>query len=810
MYFFVDPAQLLTQTDAQAYGPVQNQEDTHYRVTSKFQVQSDTPAIAALGGVVLVQPHATDPALCNVAIKVDDPADARTQFDKIDYLIYRGLRRDSFLTAATTPTLLPKDPTNSDLVARLWQAQEQVQQDAVKLGLALTALPPTPDNLGFNRLNPGQTLEAAFADTSYFYPLFKLEAGCSLGTFASGIEAGFEVVVFDRFYQPTVGDLRLAEMVFEVPATPGSTAGHDADYTTQRTRENILNYIDPAAYYTMHYQGGVSYKDASGSHPCSTVELIGSKLLEAFLPAKNRIYLDIRNELGGSLNFYRDNEGPAGFEDQHFKYGFDAQTLALSNYYTSKWPLFSLVVDPSLTTGTQLLVQVRQGHNPRPLLFVEYGYPVPVGSTQPLLGNQCFFEATATGAAEWSATLRLPLLPPNTARTHPLWFIKLRCIRQEVPASLATDVPGAPLRTYALDNVFGPFRADMLANSQLGNSVLPGKQYLANVDGQGGSIVQIRKIQNNKLITWKAERLFTFPMREQGSLFAPGALFPPVFFDDRAETRWLVQPGVITRQITVQHNGRPLPLLREDFSLASNALPDLPSPSLTLLTQQIRDYILPALSPFNPALDNVRAVFGSVTREQDDVSVAGAVDANSLVPVNASIKYISTQLQLGGLGQNAQFTTNLLLSAVPCYTLDSNTFVSEAEVLNLAVLKSNPDSFISVDDFVKYVKVVEEVYAADDTNAIQTATRLRQHYYGPWASGTIVVENGKGLVFNKAIARARYLTASGAVLLGASMLQSAASRAAYTHLLSHADENLIGDNPSPYLVIKNSYSKKYE
>ena len=274
MYFFTDPAKLIVQTDPQAYGPVKDAEATKYRVTSKFRVSGDAPAIAALGGIVLVQPHADNPELCNLAIKVNDLADDRTQFDKIDYLIYRGIRRSSFLTAGPAPTLIPEAPDNSGLVASIWASYAKAKQEQPLLGLLIPYPPPTADALGFNQPDGAQTLEATFANSSRLGQLPVVKAELSLGMFAPDVDAGIELVVFDRFYRPTVGDLRKAEMVFEVASPATAVAGHDADYATQRTRENILNYLDPAAYYTMHYRRGVSYLDSSGTeHLCDNVEM---------------------------------------------------------------------------------------------------------------------------------------------------------------------------------------------------------------------------------------------------------------------------------------------------------------------------------------------------------------------------------------------------------------------------------------------------------------------------------------------------------------------------------------------------------
>ena len=801
MFFFIDPAKLInTQTDAQAYGPVEGAETIKYRVTSKFQLSTSTPAIAALDGIVLVQPHATDPMLCNIALKVNDLDDSRTQFDKIDYIIYRGLLRSSFLTTATTPTLLPADPSNSGLMADIWAHYTKAQADAAKLGLPTNFLPPTADWLGFNRTVTTQTLEAAFADTSRLAPLASAKAGKSLGTFAAHVDAGIEFVIFDRFYQPTVADLRRAEMVFEVATTPTSVAGHDDSYETQRTRENILNYIDPAAYYTMHYRKGVEYKDSAGTvHPCSDVPAIMQRLLGSF-KTKNCLYLDIRNELGGSLNFYRDNEGLGADQNKHIALGFDAQNLSPVSYYTNNWPIFSLVDISAASNLGNLYVAFRQAHNPRPLLYVDYGYGYTFPTGPELLTNQNRFVDCTDSGKDWSLPLPLKMLPPTTVGSgHPVWFVKLMCIRQQVPADLATTVPSAPPRHYNLDGVFGPLRADMLVSKNT-NYILPGKKYMAGLSG--GAIVQIRRIQGADEVTFLAERLAAYGTSST-SPFAFTALWAPRFYDTSPATKWLVQPGVITKQVNLEQNGTSITILRQDLTMDGSTVA-APAPSLTLLTQQVQDYILPALTSFSPQRDEVFIAFDAVTKGQEVLLPPRPFEAK---------KYISAQLKLTGLLANGTYTSTNPLSVLTCYTLDSVVFVTQSAALHLPLEKiSNPDAYIKVNKIIDYVKAVEASYAADDGRT--TAARIRVQYYG---SSIPIIEDKKsffpfvstylkGQVFNYAVAHAP----SNVSLDYGSMQQTPASREAYSRLLTHADENGIESNPSPYIVFENPNTKIFE
>ena len=695
-------------------------------------------------------------------------------------------------------------------MASIWAAYTKAQLDAQQLLLNFLFIEPNADWLGFNRTDSTQTLEAAFADTTRLCPLATVTAGMSLGTFANNAEAGIEFIIFDRFYRPTIDDLRKAEMCFTVPLTSGSIPGHDTNYVDQRARENILNYIDPAAYYTMHYRIGVNYKDSSGTtHLCSTAEAIGSQLLSSFVPSQNRIYLDIRNELGSSLNFYRDNEGTGSDQGIHIQYGYDKNApLTPKNYYTNNWPIFSEVINPASVNATTIALQVRQAHNPQPLLFLDYGYPAIAASTLTLKPDERFTDVTQTNATDWSEIKELKLLSPSTVTFHPIWFIKIMCIRQVVPANLPAVVPTAPPRRYVLDHVFGPFRTDMLNASEKGNKILPGKKYMAGLDG--GAIVHVRKIQGTTELTFQVERLFVFG---KYSLlpFTPAALWPNRFFDNSADTKWLIQPGIITKQINLTPNGIPLTMLQQDFSL-DGASVTTPAPSITLLTQQVQDYIIPALALFSPDLDESYMTFHDITREQDQYHIS---------PISSSerLKYISCNVQIASLLATGVYYNNAPLSVITCYTLDSITFVARGAALHLILNKaSNPEAYIPAAKLIDYVKSVEEAY--NDKNGLITAARIRVHYYGnsiplkesgPSTSAlglafSILGRFGStyalGKVFDAAVARAP----TNVSLDYHTMQGSEESREAYNRLTTHADENGIESNPSPYIVLQNPAS----
>ena len=854
MYFFVNPAALAPQLPAQAYGPVVGQETTSYRVTSKFCVTADTPAIAALAGVVLVQLHDKYPDdLCNLAIKVSDIDDSRAQFDRVDYIIYRGLRRSTLFTSAQPAALAPLQPTgaNSDLLQQAWAAY------VVDQPLYPAVAPPTTDWLGLNYSNalPDTTLEAGFANAQYNKHLLRIKAGASLGNFADkvgsvAVDAGIEFVLVDRFYQPTLADLRAPEMLIQVPAST-DPAGHETDYAAQRTRENILNYIDPAAYYTMHYRGGVAYTNGGPPPPLLTdAGAIADTLLGAFGPSKNRLYLDIRNDLGGSLNFYRDNEGVGADANTHFKIGFtDAQPLQATSYYTNSWPIFSVVVNSAAANRGNLYLAFLQAYNPKPLLFVDYCYGYHTDAGTELLTTENRFKSLAAPGATWSQPLNLKLVPPVSSSGHPVWFVKLMCIRQQMPATVPAN-GSIPLRNHPLDYVFFPLSAELINPSAPTGTltVLPSKRYVGAVGDGVGTMVEVSVMLTQNLAVFRAHPLLTPE---------PPVLVTPRTYSEEDEQPWQLLPGIKARKSIYQDStGKTVSFIKQTVSDTGVRAPNQDILALTILRSQLVTELIPATNSFAPTIDESRLVAATALRTQATLKAVSVPFFN--IPYEVPDQhYWMLNLKVAGLTSSGSYlASNPFTSVVHAYTLDNVNFFTDESLngLNLDIT-SNPDGYFSTDDLIKYVKIVEKVYydvesLGDhaDSNALQTCTRIRVHSYGAFADaenitptnllripiinpiGTVVdklkqtgpAEYVKGAGFVASLPRARYvadrkgfndpvLVAPAIRLLAAQIRLRAADLAqvdggleAYHHLVASADENGIGDNPSPYVRVLNT------
>jgi hypothetical protein len=110
----------------------------------------------------------------------------------------------------------------------------------------------------------------------------------------------------------------------------------------------------------------------------------------------------------------------------------------------------------------------------------------------------------------------------------------------------------------------------------------------------------------------------------------------------------------------------------------------------------------------------------------------------------------------------------------------------------------NPAATIPLADFIRYVESVERAYPSDSPTDI--LTRIRVQYYsgiafeqlipGAHTSDFQIVSGGMGPPMGVSIPRTL-----SSVRLGQE------DPAAFEHLTARADENALGDNPSPYIVL---------
>ena len=278
-HFFTDVASLSAQTGP-SFGPVST---TVYRVDRPVLVAEDAIAYAPVNARVLAQWN--DQGHLNIIMQplVIDPV-----FSNISFIIYKNIDPSSLLSGNNIAAR-----TESDLTELLWTIQER--NDAEQ-EISPSAV-PTSDLV--NLFTSDTNSDDYVADTYSTLMLFLTEngknlpcvsSGDSLGRFLGGtVHATIEICTETQTYIEILANSRKSSHTLDVSSISDSSV-------LKTTREQILNFIDPLAYWS-----NLSYR-AEGIYTVGSDALLSFSTIGVIF-AQNRIYLDIRNEDGDSFNF---------------------------------------------------------------------------------------------------------------------------------------------------------------------------------------------------------------------------------------------------------------------------------------------------------------------------------------------------------------------------------------------------------------------------------------------------------------------------------------------------------------------------
>lgn len=391
---WADMSLVSPQTAANAYGPDSILPTQKFRVTSVFSPSglATVPAYAAFTGTIFLQRDAVDNTKVNLLLK--PLQQSRIGFTPVKYFVYRGLRLSDFLkgsSAADELIVRAKTGTEPPFITYLQDVYTQLQADS-----GAAAAPLSSSALGWR---PGTQLPTDKVDRYFFasdadFQLPVVPMGMQLGSFAGGAanRFGVEIVLEEGLYQPDLAWARRGEYVIDL-----SVGGPYTPAQLNEKREEILNYIDPAAYYGLHFQAGIQTPDAAS--PIKKGSALFTYAMQPFA-TKHNVYLDIRNESGYSLDYYGNYDDGAG---NHVRVGFDEAGLAPSPYATSGWPVLIRPVRSGQTTdSTPVLLQLRINDNIRPLVFVEWSELISESSADKFVAD---LDLVELGATDWTKTI---------------------------------------------------------------------------------------------------------------------------------------------------------------------------------------------------------------------------------------------------------------------------------------------------------------------------------------------------------------------------------------------------------------------
>lgn len=478
-YTFTDFADLNTQPSNLAFGPSTGSETNKFRVTSSFTASSDVNAYAMVNGFVMIQPGATADKVNLILRPFTQPIPG---FSKVKYIIYRGLRMDEFIdTNDDTKVVAENLAENSEWITQLYSTHHNLNPSGEFLSKAL----------GYDPSNQliSDLIDDYFFSTNSDFQLPFIARGAQLGKFfANGgsSDFGIDIILEDRKFIPNLDYARKAFHEIDITGLP---TGTDAEKFTKRVKQDeILNFMDLAAFYGIHHTEEGKVRRRNGSNNTEPIPLtdLYSDVIDKFA-TRNAVYVDIRNELGDSLNFFTNYNDGSGNQIQ---LGTESGTLALMAYQTHGWPV--LIKDnasaPFDTDNdfNEIFLQLRVDDNLSPMLFVKHGDL----STTAVKNKFVEGDNLISGANPW--TNEIGLTYPNTgtsgAKLNVSWFLKLNYSRK---LDSNTVYPNTVVQTnYYADNLFGSIDAvqpwDSSENTQW--NMLQADQY---VDGSESGFGQV-------------------------------------------------------------------------------------------------------------------------------------------------------------------------------------------------------------------------------------------------------------------------------------------------------------------------------
>ena len=394
-FFFTDVDLLNEQQQPQAFGPAGTSGGMDvFNVTSRHTAIADPNTYALCKGIVCIQNDAGNPNLVNLILKpVSQPG---FDFPRIKYVIYRGLLKDQLITGSEIAA-----KTNNDLTRSLWNSQEARNRSTNE------SENPPQQALGIDlsvSLANTVSIDNLFYRQSADFQLPIVSAGWSLGKFTN---AGFSVeIMVDRMgFDPPLGKVRSNNNLVTVTTLPGSPTQLQ-QFEHWHDKEEILNYIDPCAFFGLFYHSKIMVKQSSGHSEKMKGNEVYDNLLVKFYN-KNVSYLDIRNEYNHSFNYFK-NYGNS------INIAFDASSAPSSlNYYANGWPILMLNNShfPPSNNSNKNVFKVQMpdggGDNTLPLLFLSTGY---ISSAYPKQskGKNKFFQLEVTSGFTNEVSFALP------------------------------------------------------------------------------------------------------------------------------------------------------------------------------------------------------------------------------------------------------------------------------------------------------------------------------------------------------------------------------------------------------------------
>lgn len=433
LHAFADLSQ-LEQTDSLAFGP---RTKDLFRITSSFISKATSPNVKVYAPVrsnVLVQKSSNNTV--NLILK---PLELHTiSYTQVKYFIIRGVRIEDFLDSDESKVRSKNG--GSAFILKMHNDHEVRQASFGTSGDLLSKA------FGWDNQDIRTTIDSYFFGTNTEFQSPIAVGGMELGEFYNPnpgtSEFGIDIILEEGNYQPDMEYARKLDYSIDV-------SNINDDLEKKVKREEVLNFIDPAAYYGMHNSSDVG-------RPNDTDDVYND-IVQYFATA-NTLYIDVRNDLGLSYNFFENYIGSTidANYGKSIQVGEADDATSAYFYKNDEWPIFIQKPAGSSKDVNETYLALRINDNQKPIIYIEHGHVITSSVKNRFITDD---ELINTPHDEW--TKAFGFSHPNTRDSADnkkiiAWVLKLHYGRQKI----TTTWPNKVVRTEKeTDNLFGPINA---------------------------------------------------------------------------------------------------------------------------------------------------------------------------------------------------------------------------------------------------------------------------------------------------------------------------------------------------------------
>jgi hypothetical protein len=561
MHFFTEPSLLVAQTAADAFAP---QDDNVYNISSRHLVSAKAKAFACQDAMMIVLPYfdigaaAIDTALVNIVLK--PLASLGIRFSPVRYYIYRGIEKASLIDAAGN--IVPEATAGkTEFITKFWTNWTTFATDT---GTPL-APPPSPKSFGFDPALADTVLleeifNSAFSNDTSINELqaIKVSEGEWIGNILNTTNFEFEIITDVDHIDLNLGYMNKSKQV--VDATGHLIDPQFPDLDDIALREKILNYIDPAAFFGMHFSVGVYLASWTGTTKNPSILKKEADLVNDILSKfhnSNVVYLDIRSEKGYSYYYYQNYRvdtfsGVSLTAAEVLKLMSSSQaSFNTMDYIHVVWPLINLNNPPAGLTaivgGDRILLKLLVKDNEKPLLFLENPSLLGAANVNNFIEETNLIDTTAVTDYTQTVSLEIPKIVVGASTNNVAHHIQLQYFRQADSALSPVGVLKAP---KFLDAAFGGIKMPALDIPTPFQHLVNTKRVFVN-GGTFSYVAENGAYQDDNLILFYADNVFSlkksgnsYPQIDLTNTTANPITENPLLRKDTVYNKWRINDGV--------------------------------------------------------------------------------------------------------------------------------------------------------------------------------------------------------------------------------------------------------------------------